>query len=227
MATRPVLAALVLCLIGAAPPAFAQDRRVWVDAGAGFTAPGPGVRSSFGSGWNAGMGFSFDLGDAVAVRLDFLHVRLGDRSAQVEGTAPGHPATISASHFMESGTAAIRIATPARGRRARAYAVAGGGIYYRKVTLTSQDAGSGGVCNPWWLVCIPGPGPTDRVLGRRNSVDPGINVGGGVEIAAGDRASFFIEARYHYIFGPMFTDSQGAARKASGHYLPVTVGFRF
>jgi hypothetical protein len=37
----------------------------------------------------------------------------------------------------------------------------------------------------------------------------------------------YLEARYHYIFGPSFTAADGRKRSADGQYVPITLGIRF
>ena len=46
-------------------------------------------------------------------------------------------------------------------------------------------------------------------------------------IGLGESAQFYVETRWHYIWGPEFTDADGVAQKANGQYFPVTFGFRF
>ena len=48
--------------------------------------------------------------------------------------------------------------------------------------------------------------PVENILGERSSTDFGINVGGGVNFQVGETAAIYVEARYHYIWGPEVTD---------------------
>jgi hypothetical protein len=108
-----------------------------------------------------------------------------------------------------------------------AYAVGGGGMYYRSVSLTTPDVGYTTFCDPYWYACYPTYTEIDRVIGDRSSWDPGLNVGGGITMALGDQAQFYVETRWHYMWGPEVTDLDGVTRNANGQYLPVTFGFRF
>jgi opacity protein-like surface antigen len=225
MLTRAALAACVLSLTSSA--AVAQQRHVWVTAGGGFTLPVSAVRTSFGTGWNAGMGFAVDVTDHVAVRLDVLHVRLADRARAVPQPHPGVSVLVTASHFMEAATASLRFAPRHGSRHIHPYVLGGGGIYYRKVTLTGTGSDLVSVCNPWWLVCPSDPTPVDAVLGRRNSVDVGVTLGAGFTAAGPSKTTVFLEARYHYIVGPAFGNGQPGSGRADGQYVPLTVGFRF
>jgi hypothetical protein len=76
-------------------------------------------------------------------------------------------------------------------------------------------------------VCYPGAFvPVENVVGKRSSTDFGMDFGGGVTFGA----NFFVEARYHYLWGPTI-DTSGVggseARKANGQFLPITFGVRF
>jgi hypothetical protein len=68
----------------------------------------------------------------------------------------------------------------------------------------------------------------DKVIASRGSWDFGFDVGGGVNIRVADSASIFVEARYHYIWGPRIYDGAGTLQgKANGKFLPITFGVRF
>jgi hypothetical protein len=99
--------------------------------------------------------------------------------------------------------------------------LAGVGLYRRSVALTTSGAGFVTVCDPWWFVCDPQPAPVERVVGSRSTTDFGVNVGAG--LTAG---MFFAEIRYHYMWGPTFTTPSGS-QKATGKFLPLTVGVNF
>ena len=49
-------------------------------------------------------------------------------------------------------------------------------------------------------MCYPVAVSVDNILGDRSSNDFGINIGGGVTF--GGEAKFYIETRYHYVWGP-------------------------
>ena len=44
--------------------------------------------------------------------------------------------------------------------------------------------------------------PIEAVLGSRGGWDFGFNVGGGIGFGLGDSGEFYIETRYHYVWGP-------------------------
>ena len=58
--------------------------------------------------------------------------------------------------------------------------------------------------------------------------DFGVDFGGGVNVKLGDRGSLYVEARYHYIWGPEVTDPRdNSTKKANGQFFPITFGVRF
>ena len=101
-------------------------------------------------------------------------------------------------------------------------------MYYRTVSLTTPDVGYTTWCDPYWYVCYPAAvSSRSASSGTAARGIPGINFGGGITFRLGDSALFYVETRWHYMWGPEFTDADGVAQKANGQYLPVTFGFRF
>ena len=106
---------------------------------------------------------------------------------------------------------------------AHPYIVAGLGVYYRPVKVTTPSVGYvPGYCDPWWYYCVPGGWvPVDAIVGSRSSTDFGMDFGAGVNVKLGDSASFYVEGRYHYIWGPEVKDSHGqVVRQGDGSVLP-------
>ncbi len=225
------IASLAIVLLFPAAIASGQDRAVYVQMNGGATLPLGGVRDNFGGGWNLGMGIVFPVSETVSLQLDVMHTRVADQAKAVDSADTPFAASlvsITASHFMDAGTASVRFTPPRQSRRVKAYLLGGVGIYYRKVTLSSSTSGLVAVCNPWWFVC-PGQGVTmDQIVGRRNSVGFGLSTGAGVACAVNDDVTVFLEARFHDIIGaPSFAMPGGGTRRATGKYLPVSVGVRF
>jgi hypothetical protein len=108
------------------------------------------------------------------------------------------------------------------------YLMGGGGLYYRRVTVT-QITGTAlaPYCDPWLYYCSAVPVSTASVLGTRSSWDWGLDLGVGMTFALSLTSSLYLEARYHYIFGPSYTATDGSTRKADGVFLPITIGVRF
>jgi hypothetical protein len=86
------------------------------------------------------------------------------------------------------------------------------------------------VCNPYWYVCYPTLVPVDRIIGDRSSNDFGINFGAGVTFGA--NAKFYVETRYHYVWGPTVRPEvalPGGQTEFSTNagYFPLTFGVRW
>ena len=80
------------------------------------------------------------------------------------------------------------------------------------------------VCDPYWLICYPAAVSTDAIVGDRSSTDFGFNFGGGLTF--GHAAKFYVEARYHYVWGPKIT-AAGTEYSTNAQYFPITFGVRF
>jgi hypothetical protein len=235
---KKVLFGALLVTLVAAAPAFAQggggvyaDRPVHLNIGGGFTMPLSDVSDRFGTGGGFAIGMIVEPQSNIGLQFEYGYNALDGNETQIPlAAAPGLAlltnGVIESHHSMHSLTGNGIFST---GNEAlfNAYAIGGGGMYYRTVSLTSPDLGFTTYCDPYWYYCSPEVVEIDRVLGDRNSWDPGINVGGGVTFNLGTEAVFYVETRWHYIWGPEFTDADNVVRNANGQYLPVTFGFRF
>ena len=77
----------------------------------------------------------------------------------------------------------------------------------------------------------------DNILGDRSSNDFGIDFGGGITF--GHEAKFFVESRYHYVWGPTVTTGVGTPITGSTQtdcsggcstnaaYFPLTFGVKW
>lgn len=230
---KKLLVGAFLVTLVAAAPARAQDeeRPVHLNIGGGFTIPVSDVSDRFGTGGGFNIGVIFEPAPAFGLQVEYSFNKLGGDErvidlADAPGLAFNRQGLIESQHTMHyfnfnglvqsSDTAFFR-----------AYGVGGGGMYYRTVSLTTPDIGFTTFCDPYWYVCTPGLTEVDRVIGDRNSWDPGINIGGGVTFDLGSDVEMYVESRWHYIWGPEFIDADGLATNANGQYFPVTFGFRF
>ena len=232
--TATVLGAL---LISASPGlAHAQDKKVNVSFGAGFTIPNSEVRDHLGDGYNFNFGVQVNVTPVIALEGLYSFNGLGSKDLSIDvfpqPIVDGGVATpISADMNMQYGTFSVIAQKP--DGAVRPYGLVGVGVYYRPVKVTSPGAGwVPGYCDPWWYVCYPGGWvEVENVLGKRSTTDFGMDFGGGVNFG-----KFYAEIRYHYIWGPEVEDLQPAqpiagvehdTRKANGQFLATTFGFRF
>jgi hypothetical protein len=237
-----VLAAMVL-VVGAFP-AFAQDRPVSVNFGAGVTFPVGDVASSFDAGWNGAPGVTFNISPTVGVQAEYGYHRMTgpERTITVTpgpGTGVGSNQLIEANHQIHNLSFNL-VYTPTNlsgsDSPVGAYVLGGGGWYHRTIQLTSPAVGYTTICDPYWLVCYPAAVPVDRIIGDRSRDDFGFSLGGGITF--GTDAKFYVEARWHYVFGKDITPdtnvnppagqincSQGCS--TSAQYFPITFGVRW
>jgi opacity protein-like surface antigen len=94
----------------------------------------------------------------------------------------------------------------------------GGAGWYREQTYLRQVTWYNGTLCDWWNYCAPGYIPV--VTGSERITSPwhsSWNAGLGMEVAAGEGAAFFVEARYQHIstFGSKL------------QFVPIRIGLRF
>jgi opacity protein-like surface antigen len=220
-------------ILAAATPARAQgDRPVHVNLGGGFTVPVSDVADRFGTGGSFTIGLIVEPTPMFGLQVEYAYNGLSGEDREI----PLYPAPTSTT---STGSALIEshhnlqyinfngIVKPGGDSAVKPYGIGGFGMYYRSVSLTTPSVGWTTWCDPYWYVCYPTLVEVDRIIGDRSGWDPGINLGAGVSIRMGEAAAFYVETRWHYMWGPEFTDGQGVTQKANGQYFPVTFGFRF
>ena len=226
---RKIVLLLALAIALAAAPASAQEKRFTVNLGGGASVPLSDVGDYFGTGFNVVFGVTVHLNDSLGIQAEYQYNGLGSldgNSAELPSNPIEPPIQLKLGHNMNVGNFNLVFKPRTRGR-VGGYMLGGGGIYHRRVDLSTPGTGLVTVCNPWWYICYPTPVPVDRIIGTRSSTDFGVDVGGGMTFLIGDTEEFYVEARYHYVWGPEVDDGQGNKQKANGQYLPITFGFRF
>jgi hypothetical protein len=226
---------MVFGLLVAAVPASAQDKPVDINIGFGFMFPTGDIGSSFDMGWNGTIGGTFNITEHVGFMADYTYARMNgpDRTIPIS-SAPGLAALtngiIESNHQMHFGTFNIIYKAQSEDRPFGGYVLGGLGVYHRIVQLTSPSVGYATVCDPFWYVCYPTAVSIDTIIGDRSSNDFGINFGGGITF--GSDAKFYVETRYHYVWGPEVTTPGASAVCGSdcstnAQYFPVTFGVRW
>ena len=223
--------AFLVTLVAAAPARAQGDGPVHLNIGGGFTQPLSDVKERFGTGGGFNIGVIFEPAPTFGFQVEYSFNKLAgeEQTVQISQTPilAGLTNGIIESHHDMHYIDFNGIFKPGGDSIVKPYGIGGFGMYYRTVTLTSPDIGYTTWCDPYWYVCYPTAVSIDTILGERTSWDPGFNVGGGVTFALGESALFYVETRWHYMWGPEFTDGAGVTQKANGQYLPVTFGFRF
>jgi hypothetical protein len=192
-----------------------EDNRWEVVVGGVAIAPLSDSADRFALGGGGDVGAMWNFGRQMAIRVDLAAAAVSPKDEWTVKAAI--PATVSAN--MQFGTVDFVFKAPQG--PARIYVLGGAGLYRRAVSLSSTSVGHDSLCDPWWLVCETGTVPVSQITGSRSTTDFGVNVGAGVAIGR-----YFIEARYHFMWGPHFATTAGDVM-ATGKYFPVTVGARF
>jgi Outer membrane protein beta-barrel domain len=214
------LAMAVLVVLPVVARAQMQDKKASLDIGGGVTFPLGNTAKAVSTGGHLLAAINFYASQSVAIQFQYLYNRHDVKGNLFDVTA------FDANHVMESIDMNFVIA-PHGHRNNGPYLVVGGGAYYRKVDVTKFDGYAGGaVCNPWLLICYPVGVPVENVVGVRSRWDAGANVGLGVQFHVGRTTRMFLESKYNYIFGPSF-DTPTGRQKATGEYVPISLGFRF
>ena len=240
---RKLSLAAVVVLV-AAMPAFAQDRPVGFNFGGGWAFPASGFGGAFNTGWNGSVGATYNITPQIGFQGEYMYDRLGgpDRNINVFATPVATASTsglIESNHQMHSTTFNLvysPYASESASKPLGAYFVGGGGYYHRKIQLTTPSVGYTSVCDPYWLTCYPALVEVDRIIGDRSSNDFGINLGAGMTF--GTDAKFYVESRWHYVWGPkvgdrVITRPNGETLDCTGgcstnaQYFPLTFGVRW
>jgi alpha-D-ribose 1-methylphosphonate 5-triphosphate synthase subunit PhnG len=228
---KKLLFGAFLTVVVSAPPAWAQDEKpVQVNVGGSVVMPLSGIKDDFGTGGSFNIGVIIVPPSAphIALQAEYGYNHLAGQDKTIPtsitpGGAVTGTARIERHHNMQYNDIKGILGG---GGTVSPYAIGGFGMYYRSVSLTTPDVGFTTWCDPYWYVCYPTAVAIDRVIGERSSWDPGIDLGGGISFKMGDSARFYVESRWHYMWGPSFTDTAGVEHKANGQYLPITFGFR-
>jgi opacity protein-like surface antigen len=207
---------------------LASERSAWAgeepDIPLTFSAGGSIARpiSDAGGRFETGRGLLVTVGyvltDRVAVQGEFFHSSYDIKADVLEANS------VEGDHTMWYGglDAAFQFLPK---RLVGVYAVGGPGLYSRRVRITRVEGDTSvSICDPWLFTCFIGS--PEETLGSISSTDFGLNVGAGVTLRYAGPLRVFLEARYHYIFGPKI-DTPGGSRRATGMYLPFILGVRF
>jgi opacity protein-like surface antigen len=228
---------LAAVIVGATPAAAQDERPVQLNIGGGFTGVYGAGSDRLGNGGNFTLGVIFKVNPVMSVQGEYGWNGMKQKQLQIPVSATPVASSIPTDFFadanMQYGDANV-IFHPHTQSKAKPYGLAGLGVYYRPVTLSTPAVGFATVCDPYWYVCYPTAVPVEQVVGKRSSTDFGMNFGGGVDFRLAEHVSMYFEVRYHYIWGPELDKSvqpliagSSSTTKANGQFLPITVGFKF
>jgi len=239
---RNVLTAIVGIFVAASTAAAQDYKPVDVYFGFGWAFPTTDFAKSFDAGWNGTIGATFNVNQKIGIQGEYMYTHMNgpERTIGLSATPlgpVGSSGILQSNHQMHVGTFDVLYKMHSPERLVNGYVLGGGGIYHRIIQLTSPAVGYTTICDPYWYVCYPAAVSVDNILGDRSSNDFGIDFGGGVTF--GHDVKFFVESRYHYVWGPEVTNavatpvsgstqtscSSGCTTNAA--YFPLTFGFRW
>jgi hypothetical protein len=216
-------------------PAFGQGNPIHFTLSGGLTAPLFSTSSRFGPGGSVSLGLMFDASERVSLQGEWMFINLSGEQKTVPAsqspiiTTPGIDTgfvEFVSRHEVQYASVNAIVNLRTNGR-AGPYLIAGGGLYYRSISITTPGIGFVAMCDPYWFVCYPSPEPVDRIVGHRTSWNPGVSVGGGFTHGIGESSQFFVEVRWHFMTGPTIAGPGGSTRRVTGQYVPLTFGVRF
>jgi opacity protein-like surface antigen len=182
---------LILSLRGT--PASAQAESWNFNVAAGATQPVGRVADRLTTGWGLNLGAEREVGNGLDIRGEFDYYRLGVANQVLTSLqVPNGDARVFAL------TIGPRWRFPISGR-VTGYAIAGAGLYRRRVEFTQATLAVVDIVDPWWGYVGPEIVPAHQVLASVTKNALGANVGGGVSIPIGKSGvEAFGEVRYHY-----------------------------
>lgn len=223
---RTIVGLILVGLVAVSSPAAAADKPLSFVIGGGITRPVGGAGDNLGSGGQVTLGLGFKVKPTVAVFGEYNFSSLGKKLLDVPQPLITTAETFSGNGWFQYAGGGVTF-TPWQSGKASVYVLGGMGIYHRSVYVSTPATGLVTVCNPGWFICFPTPVTVDKVVASRGSTDPGVSFGGGYTYRLSDLASFFVEARFHYVWGPDVKNASGGTTNASAQFFPITFGFRF
>ena len=237
---RKLLTVCFGVLIAAAPAAAQDYKPVDFNIGFGATFPTSNYKQSWDAGWNGTFGVTFNINEHLGVQGEYIYSRMNgpDKAINISlspGGAVSSTQLIESNQQMHVGSFNLVYRSVSKDSGIGGYVLGGLGIYHRMIQLTSPAVGYTTFCDPYWYVCYPAAVSVDNILGDRSSNDFGIDFGGGITF--GHEAKFYVETRYHYVWGPTITPvlpaAGGSTATCSGgcgtnaSYFPLTFGVRW
>ena len=189
--------------------------------GGGYTvATGSATRDAVNNGANVGLGFTLFPSPSlpVGLRVDGSYSTFGVAGSLLNTNGTQYT---SGHERLYGGDADLQFDLAHRSSRQKLYLFGGFGWYRDQTVLRQVSIQSGIVCG--YFYC--GPGYFPALTAERDTTSPWLkawNAGIGWEVAVGDHASFFLEARYQH-----FLSSDNRPNTANLQFVPITVGLRF
>jgi hypothetical protein len=181
----------------------AQDSKITTNLGMGVSVQLNQTANVVGSSVDVvvGVGYNIERHHSVVGQFMWAGLPVSKQAFRpIYVVAGAHD--ISGSSNLFAGTANYRFSL--QGKVFGAYWISGGGLYYRRATLSREVVvGTGTICGPvwsWWgFGCVNGNVSDDQTLVSAGSTALGGNAGMGLTIRINEEGyKFYVESRYHY-----------------------------
>jgi Outer membrane protein beta-barrel domain len=198
----------------------AQDSKINTNLGMGMTVPLNPTAQIVGSSVDVvvGAGYNFNKHHSLVGQFMWAGIPV-NKDAMRPIYLIANTQNISGSSNLFAATANYRFRL--QGRTFGVYWIGGGGMYYRRASLSqSVVVGTGTVCGPswefWGYGCVEGNVNQDQTLVKAGSTAFGGNGGMGFTIRINDDGyKFYVESRYHY----------APTKNISTQLITITLGF--
>jgi hypothetical protein len=217
----PIIAAFIGTLC--APTLLAQERdytKVNTNLGMGMTVPLNPIAQLVGSSVDVVIGAGYNFNKHHSLVGQFMWAGIpANKDALRPIFIVANSRDISGSSNLFAVTGNYRFQE--QGRTFGVYWIGGGGLYYRRATLSRQvDVGTGTVCGPaysyWGYGCVNGIVSQDQTLISAGSSAFGGNAGMGFTVRINDEGyKFYVESRYHY----------APTKNINTQLITITLGF--
>jgi opacity protein-like surface antigen len=188
-----------------------------VQVSGGGTITQRASENDLNNGWNVGAGLTWFPTShlPLGLRLDGIYNHFSARNALLAQAAARYQTRVDSGTVKMWGGDADAEIDFHLAASARVYLIGGVGWYRTQTTYRQRVAGAT-VCNEWR--CDGGFGNVDAIVARdMTGWHFARNVGLGMELALGERASFFVDARYVQLY----------PRNRKSDFLPIRAGLRF
>src|SRR5262249_47794322 len=198
----------------------AQESKITTNLGGGVSTPLNPTAKVIGAGANvvAGVGYNFDQRHSLIGQFMWSGLPVNkDALRPIWVVANSRDIGTSSNLFAVTANYRLRL----QGTTFGAYVVGGGGLYYRRATISREvPVGAGTVCLPSWrwlgYGCVSGIVSPDPTLVEAGSTAFGGNAGVGFTIRINEEGyKFYFESRYHY----------APTKNISTQFISTTLGF--
>src|SRR4029078_6370151 len=150
---------VVAALIAAAPAAAQDEKKVQLNIGGGYTGIYGAAADHIGNGGDFTLRVIFHVKPTIGIQGEYGWNGIGKKQLSLPvfpgpGGGTSVPTDFFAAGNMKSGHMNV-LFHPNVKSKAKPYVLAGLGVYYRPVNITTPGVGYTTICDPYWYVVYP------------------------------------------------------------------------